>query len=127
MNRITSIVLAIVLSLVIGCALHNNNFDPLVFNTTYTYDGDINPDVFLSTWDCDRDNYQYKEGYYLFLFENPGEGEIRQIEAIFIIYEGKLGMVGYKYEKNDLIYFFILDPDTNHFEYTEPESDIHSI
>ena len=53
--------------------------------------------------------------------------KIRQIEAIFISYEGVMGMVGYKYEKNDLVYFFILNPDTNHFEYTEPESDIHSI
>ena len=119
--------LCVVLILAFGCAL-NSNPEPMVsFNTDYTYDGDLSPYVFLAEWDCDKTNYQYVEGYFLFLFENPGEGEIRQVEAIFIYYEGVLGMVGYKYKKNNLVYFFILNPETNHFEYTEPESDIHSI
>ena len=127
MNRVTSIVLAIVLRLIIGCALNSTVGPVSKFNTNYTYDGDINPNVFLSTWNCDRSKYEYNEGYYLFTFENPGVGEIRLVEAIFIIYKDDLGMIGYKYMKNDLIYFFILNPDTNHFDYVEPESEIHSI
>jgi hypothetical protein len=121
MNNTKNVLLAVILSLIIGCALHNSS-EPLAnFNTNYTYDGDINPSVFLSTWDCDRDRYQYIKGYYLFLFENPGIGKIRRIEALFIIYKGDLGMVGYKYMKDDIIYFFILNPETNHFDHIGSE------
>ena len=125
MNRILPILLLVIM---LSCALHNTN-DPMVLSDyQYTYDGDVDPVDFLNNWICDKESYRYQEGYYLFLFINPEDEEIRRIEAIFITNGERMHLVGYKYAKGNIIYFFILNPETNHFELIDAtSSEIQSI
>lgn len=127
--KLRNTILAILISVMMGCALQATTLpDTVLSDHQYTYDGDIDPVDFLNNWVCDKENYQYTEGYYLFLFENPEGEEVRWIEAIFITDGNFMHLVGYKYIKDNLIHFFILNPDTNHFEYIESiPSEIHSI
>ena len=116
-----------------GCALNKSPqpFSPepvILSDYQYTYDGDIDPVDFLTTWYCDRSRHEYKNGYHLYPFYNPdNNADINYIEAIFITDGNRIHLVGYKYRKDGITHFFALNPDTNHFEYVEPESDIHSI
>ena len=118
----------LLIGLLIGCASNITLPDTVLSDYQYTYDGDVDPVVFLNTWICDRESYQYKEGYYLFLFENPEDGEIRRIEAIFITDGNYMHLVGYKYTKDNFIHLFVLNPETNHFEHVDSTpSEIQSI
>jgi len=121
-------ILAVLLSVLMGCALQDRISDTILSDHQYTYDGDVDPVIFLSNWICDKDKYQYKEGYYLFLFVNPEGGEIRRIEAIFISDGNRMYLVGYKYTKGNFTHLFVLNPETNHFEHVDSKpSGIQSI
>ena len=90
----------------------------IISDYQYTYDGDIDPVVFLE-WEITGQDYQ--EGYYLFRYENL-EHEIQIVEAIFIYGDDQFDLIGYKYVKDNMIHLFVLDPMTNHFQLmtTEP-------
>lgn len=112
MNRITSIVLVIVLSLVIGCALHSPISIP-----SYTYEGKFDPEVFME-WEVITGEQYMDDGilYTMFIYANPDlNSPIIEIVAVFIASDGwTLVSYGYTYEGFDHV--FVLNIDKGHYK-----------
>lgn len=86
----------------------------------YTYDSKFDPAIFYE-WER-RGERICPAKHYHFAAINPDENsDMKIVETLNFIIEGRVYMGGYKYFKDDIEYMFIFDPSKNHYEQMKPE------
>ena len=89
----------------------------------YTYDGEFDPAIF-DNWEK-KDKGVCAKGHYHFTVINPDkDSDVKVVEVLSIVVEGRYVMMAYRYFKGFEEYLFALDPSKIHYEQLLPENKI---
>ena len=121
--------LCVVLILALGCAAQSRGFNDIevITESKYTYDGDLDPHVFME-WEIIDSRY-FGEGIVGMWLTNPDKtADIPMVDAVLLVSSDEdVVVIAYRYIKYNIEYVIMLDYETKHYELREMESEYHSI
>ena len=117
LSTLLSTLLIIVLST--GCATvaKNAQVDQEETHSDYTYEGDIDPDVFME-WDMSDVEFftDGENNYAQFILPNPDFfSPISLVTAVVVVENNNMTLISYGYNKNGVDFVYVLDLELNRY------------
>ena len=114
MKKLLSIL--IVIGLLTGCVTTKSTIAPKP-DATYTYEGDVDPEVFMNWNRSDVEFFTDGENNYAqFKLPNPDhDSPISQVVAVVVVENNNMTLIAYGYNKNGIDYVYALDLEKNHY------------